>query len=68
MAFKESLKRSLIKAIGFRIIGVIMCFLIIKIGSSNDIMLAIEINISALILYFIYERIWNNINIGKIEE
>ena len=68
MIFKESLRRSLVKAIGFRIIGLIMCFLVIKLGSSNDILLAVQINISALILYFVYERIWNNINLGKIEE
>jgi len=66
MLFKESLQRSLVKAIGFRIIGLIMCFLIIKVGSENDILLALEINLSALILYVIYERIWNNINLGKI--
>lgn len=66
MLFKESLRRSLVKAIGFRIIGLIMCFLIIKVGSENDILLALEINLSALILYVIYERIWNNINLGKI--
>ena len=68
MSFKESLQRSLVKAIGFRVIGIIMCFLIIKIGSENDIILALEINLSALILYFIYERIWNNISLGKIKE
>jgi hypothetical protein len=65
MAFKESLQRSLVKAIGFRIIGLVMCYLIIKIGSKNEILLALEINLSALIMYIVYERIWNNINIGK---
>jgi len=68
MTFKESLQRSLVKAIGFRIIGFIMCFLIIKIGSENDILLAVEINVSAFILYFVYERIWNSIKLGKIQD
>ena len=68
MTFKESLQRSLVKAIGFRIIGFIMYFLIIKIGSENDILLAIEINVSAFILYFVYERIWNSIKLGKVQD
>ena len=63
--FKESVARSLIKAIGFRIIGFIMVLSLLKTGSENDIVLTFQLNISALILYIIYERVWNYINWGR---
>jgi len=63
--FKESVSRSLVKAIGFRIIGFVMCVSLIKWGSMNDILLALQINASALVLYIIYERVWNNIKWGR---
>jgi len=63
--FKESVSRSLVKAIGFRIIGFVMCVSLIKWGSMNDILLALQINATALVLYIIYERVWNNIKWGR---
>ena len=67
--FKESVARSLIKAIGFRIVGFIMVLSLLKTGSENDIVLTFQLNISALILYIIYERVWNHVKWGrKIED
>ncbi len=65
MNFKESVSRSLVKAIGFRIIGFVMCVSLIKWGSINDILLALQINASALVLYIIYERVWNHVKWGR---
>jgi uncharacterized membrane protein len=65
MIFKESVTRSLVKAIGFRVVGFIMVLSLLKLGSENDIALTFQLNISALILYIIYERIWNYINWGR---
>tara|TARA_Y100001973_G_C5140854_1_gene302846 strand:+ start:456 stop:662 length:207 start_codon:yes stop_codon:yes gene_type:complete len=66
--FKESVKRTIAKAIGIRIIGLFMTFSLISLGNVSNIVLAIEINVAALIVYFLYERVWNCIRWGKITD
>lgn len=65
---KEKLKRSVIKTISWRIIGTLDTVLIswlitgtLKLAFSIG---AIEL-VSKMILYFVHERVWNNINWGK---
>lgn len=68
MKFFEHYKRSLTKALTFRILALIADFVIIsKITGRNDVAFGIMIisNFSSTILYFLHERIWNNVSWGK---
>ena len=66
--FNEHFKRSLVKAITFRLIILISDGIIIfTITHRFDITFSVILfsNLSSTILYFIHERIWNKINWGK---
>jgi uncharacterized membrane protein len=66
--FNEHSKRSLLKAVTFRII--IICsdsIIIYTITHRFDIAFTVILfsNLASTILYFIHERIWNKIHWGK---
>lgn len=66
--FREHTKRSLVKAITFRILILISDGIIIfAITHRYDIALAVIFfsNFASTILYFIHERIWNKIRWGR---
>ena len=67
MSFKESKSRSLIKAILFRILALIVCYgiIIINMSKGDPIYLAIELNMAGFLLYYFYERTWNRIEKGR---
>ena len=65
----EHISRSLVKAISFRIVVVTSDFLIITTvtGSSSAATgIAVFTNLFSTLLYFLHERIWNNISWGRI--
>jgi uncharacterized membrane protein len=69
--FYEHSKRSLVKAIIFRILVLISDGIIIfAITHRYDITLSVIIlsNFSSTILYFLHERLWNKISWGKYKE
>ncbi len=50
----------LTKTILFRILAIIMCYVIIlKTGGDDPFILALELNICAFFLYYVFERVWN---------
>lgn len=64
--FYVSKKRSLIKAITFRLIIIIAdIFVVYIITHRVDVTLGVIFfsNITSTILYFLHERIWNNIDL-----
>ncbi len=66
--FFEHYKRSLTKAVTFRIAALCVDFLIINtITQRSDVAIGIVIisNSSSTILYFLHERLWNHIHWGK---
>jgi len=67
MSFKETKSRSLVKAILFRILALIMCYTIIIVNTSkgDPVYLAIELNVAGFLLYYFYERTWNRIEKGR---
>ena len=67
MSFNESKSRSLIKAILFRILALIVCYsiIIINMSKGDPIYLAIELNMAGFFLYYFYERTWNRIEKGR---
>ncbi len=66
--FSEQLGRSLVKAITFRVL--ILCsdgIIILLITHRYDIALSVIFfsNIASTVLYFIHERVWNEVRWGK---
>lgn len=68
MAFHEHYKRSILKAITYRLIILVADGLIIfTVTRQYDTTLKVIVlsNIGSTILYIIHERLWNNIHWGK---
>jgi uncharacterized membrane protein len=66
--FKEHLKRSVVKALTYRFIIILSDgAIILLITHRYDFALAVIFfsNLASTALYFIHERIWNNIHWGK---
>lgn len=63
----ETRKRSLLKAISFRIIEIAIDSLILSFFVTPAIAVGLAVTIEGLcfILHFIFERIWNKINYGR---
>ncbi len=69
--FYEDTKRSLIKAVTFRLL--ILCsdgIIIFLITHRYDITLGVIFfsNLSSTILYIIHERVWNRVHWGKMHK
>ena len=68
MPFRESRKRSLVKAITFRVVVVCFDFLVISYfvdGVEKTIFLTLMSNLIRLFLYFVHERFWNRVTYGR---
>ena len=68
MTFSVSRRRSLVKTILYRILGTIETFLVVWImGGSVEMasMAAIILMIVKLLMYYLYERVWNFIDWGR---
>jgi uncharacterized membrane protein len=66
--FREHLKRSITKAITFRMLILISDSIIIyAITKRYDVAVAVMVfsNIASTIMYFLHERVWNTISWGK---
>jgi uncharacterized membrane protein len=66
--FHENVKRSIVKAITFRTI--ILCsdgIIVYAITKRFDIALDVIFfsNLASTVIYFLHERLWNNIHWGK---
>jgi uncharacterized membrane protein len=67
--FRETKKRSIFKSISWRVVAVINSWTILSLMITNsNFWNAIIMNITGFIFFYIFERAWNNINFGKIEE
>lgn len=70
MVFHEDSNRSLVKTISYRILIIIATSLILFIFTGNvELTLGVTLvtSIVCTILYYIHERVWNNIHWGKKE-
>ncbi|MCP4650870.1 MAG: DUF2061 domain-containing protein [PVC group bacterium] len=66
----ESPKRSLIKAITWRVIALLVTIIAIYIYSGNikeSLVVGISANAIKIFLYYAHERIWNRIGFGIIK-
>lgn len=57
----ETKKRTLTKTVIWRIFATTNSFLILCLGLNDPLTSAILMNITGLIIYYIYERIWTKI-------
>ena len=63
---QETRVRSAIKSILWRVVATLNSFLVLTSNvSNNNLRNAIYMNITGLVIYFLYERVWNKIKYGK---
>lgn len=67
--FTETKTRSMVKAIFWRFAATANSYIILELlnKKSSNLKLAIVMNITGLIIFYSYERIWNKIKWGKYE-
>jgi len=67
MRIHETRRRSLLKAVSFRVIEITVDTLILNIFVPTTTALALAITFEGIcfVLHFIFERIWNKIDYGR---
>ena len=67
--FKETRKRSLRKSIGWRVVAFSNSWMILTLGLT-DIPLynAVIMNVTGIVYFYLYERLWNKSQIGRYTE
>jgi len=67
--FKETRSRSLRKSVGWRIVAVINSYIILAMYfTDSPLYNAITMNVTGAVLYYVYERLWNNTKGGRYAE
>ena len=67
--FKETRERSVRKSIGWRIVAIINSYIILAMYfTDSPLYNAIVMNVTGAVLYYVYERMWNNSHIGRYKE
>ena len=67
--FKETKGRSVKKSIGWRILAVINSYIILAMYiTDSPLYNAILMNVTGAVLYYVYERVWNNTHSGRYIE
>ena len=67
--FKETRERSVRKSIGWRIVAIINSYIILAMYfTDSPLYNAILMNITGAVLYYVYERLWNNSRKGRYSE
>jgi len=67
--FKETKKRSIFKSLSWRVVAVLNSWTVLSLMiTKSNFWNAIIMNISGFIFFYIFERVWNKIKFGRIEE
>ena len=67
--FKETRERAVRKSIGWRIVAIINSYIILAMYfTDSPLYNAIVMNVTGAVLYYVYERMWNNSHIGRYKE
>jgi uncharacterized membrane protein len=67
--FKETKKRSIYKALSWRVVALLNSWIVLALAfTQSSFWNAFVMNIIGFVLYFIFERVWNNIDWGRINE
>ena len=66
---RESRNRTIVKTFSWRIIAVLNAYIILSIDLTEDNFLnALFMNISGLITYYFFDRLWSKVNYGRTIE
>jgi len=66
--FKETKQRSIFKSISWRLVAIANSWIVLSLViTESNFWNAILMNISGFFLFYFFERIWNQIKFGKIE-
>lgn len=67
--FQETKKRSIFKSLSWRVVAVLNSWTILSLMiTDSNFWNAIIMNVSGFIFFYIFERVWNKIKFGRIEE
>lgn len=67
--FKETKKRSIYKALSWRVVAILNSWSVLALViTESSFWNAILMNLTGFFLYFGFERIWNKIKYGRIDE
>jgi len=67
--FKETKKRSIFKSLSWRVVAVINSWTVLSLMlTKSNFWNAIIMNATGFIFFYIFERVWNKINYGKLEQ
>jgi uncharacterized membrane protein (GlpM family) len=61
----DSQKRTLLKAVLWRIIAIITSYLVLSINLNDNLKTAILLNMITFCLYYVFERFFNKVKWGK---
>jgi hypothetical protein len=66
--YKETKKRTFVKAVAWRLIAIVNSFTILTLGiADGNLENALLMNASGIIVYFLFERAANQVESGKEE-
>jgi uncharacterized membrane protein len=66
---RESRNRTIVKTFSWRIIAVLNAYIILSVDLTEDNFLnALFMNISGLITYYFFDRLWSKVNYGRTIE
>lgn len=67
--FIETKKRTIWKAISWRVVALFNSWIVLALAfTQSSFWNAVVMNVIGFILYFIFERVWNKIKYGRINE
>jgi len=67
--FKETKKRSIFKSLSWRVVAVLNSWTVLSLMiTESNFWNAIIMNVSGFIFFYIFERVWNKIKFGRVEE
>ena len=67
--FRETRKRSLRKSVGWRVVAFSNSWMILALGLTDmPFYNAVIMNVTGIVYFYLYERLWNNTHVGRYVE
>ena len=67
--FRETRKRSVRKSIGWRVVAFSNSWMILTLGLTEiPLYNAVIMNVTGIVYFYLYERLWNNSQHGRYSE
>lgn len=69
MTIVETKKRTIFKAVSWRLVAVLNSFLVLTIQlTDSNLLNAVYMNITGFFAFYFFERVWSKINYGRYNE